>query len=627
MTTTTVSPEAAFGGQPAVYREAVDAFAQIATVLTSEVTLDSFLHLICDKACALLDIAHVSLYLRDAKGGQFQGQVARYEYDVDDIIKSYVAGVAADGFTREILETRQPVLIKDAQSDPRPVRAQMRRWNVDAIFGVPMIAGDDLIGLLYFDNGGEAYPFSRTQQEMAQVFANFAASAIVQATGRSRLQASLTSISRQNKVLRHLSTINDQLTSVVLRSGTDLSDIAAAIAELARNPCVIHDASRARLAESRIGGDPVISPLDGPAASRPAIASQLRLLSTAKPVTVGPCPGLGLPRRCIVAAVELGNEHAAYLVIEDRSGAMGTLESAIAQRATSVIALELVAARRGRDAELDTSRTLVAELVRGARPDPVLEERAKRLGFDLRSRHAVVVVSARGDGEPLPAAQEIAEALAATKNLPAHGRPTVLATEFERAATLIVRLPEGRHGSPESLKEPLGLAINALTHDGELLAGISSACIGPECYGRAHFECTQILGLLRNHTRPAEAGLTAVSSDELGASRLLLASHGPAQLDAFLHDVLGDLANADDPKMTALLETVSLYLSNGSSTGKTAAGLGIHENSVRNRLTRASALTGMDIVSDGDARLQMQLAIHGLHLRRQLAGGERLRAV
>lgn len=620
MTTTRAAPRGTrTSAAPADYREAVDALSDIAAVLNTEMALDSLLHVICDKACTLLGIAHVSLYLKDGESGELRGQVARYERDVDEIIKGYVAGGPADVFTRQILESKQPVLVRDAQNDPRPVRAQMRRWDVRAIFGVPMILAEEVVGVFYFDNGAQPYPFSDAQQELAQVFANFAAAAVEQAAGRLRLRASLTTIARQNRVLKRLSTISDRLTSVVLEGGTGMADVAAAIAELTRNPCVIHDGDGRRLAEAGAEDIAVCSPLDEGPNGHPQAREGLAALGGERVAAVGPLPAAGLPRRCLVAAVTVGSERAGYLVVEERRGCLGMLETAIAQRATTVIALELAAARRGLEAEGDGARALLTDLLAGRLARPVVERRAERLRVDLLAPHVLAILAPRSAVERPPAAVEVAEAVAAASSLPGQGQPNVLAAELDGAVAVVLRLAaENGLQSVDEAKSRLRTAVAGLLPQGELLGGLSSPCADPADYRRARFEATQIVALLRAHSHPGEAGLLVLSSDELGASRLLLASHGPAELDAYLADVLGDLHDSSDPKMMPLLETVSHYLSAGSSTGRTAAALGIHENSVRNRLARVSELTGLDLVNDGEARMRLQLAIHGLELRRQL---------
>ena len=60
---------------------------------------------------------------------------------------------AADRLTQEVLTTRKPVLVRNAQDDPRTVhRWVMRAWRIHSILGVPMIVDEDVIGVLHPDS-------------------------------------------------------------------------------------------------------------------------------------------------------------------------------------------------------------------------------------------------------------------------------------------------------------------------------------------------------------------------------------------------------------------------------------------------------------------------------------------
>ncbi|MBS1677880.1 MAG: GAF domain-containing protein [Actinobacteria bacterium] len=614
MSTTTLAPaEGQFEDQSA-YKEAMAAFSEIAAGLNDELPLDALLHLLCEKLCRLLEIERCSLYLKDAETGLFRGRVAHYKVDVDDVIQRYVAGVPADGLTREILETKEAVLIADAQHDPRPVRSQMRRWGVRSMFGVPMIARGEVIGLAFLDNAADPYPYTRAQRELAQVFANLGASAIVQAEGRAKLRANLSMITRQNELLRRLSSANDRLTSIVLEGASGLDAIARAIAELAGNPCVILDGAGHRIAEG--GGEHPTSPLDPERRDHPQVGRELAKLADKRVVMLAPVAAAGLPRRVIVAKVSARGEAWGHLVIEERRQALGTLEMATAERAATAIALELDALRRGSELELDLRRALVSELVRGGEDTTALERRSRRLGVDVYAPHAVIVLAARDRSARPPTATALAAALAAG-TAAGLGEVPVLGAEVEDAITLVVEVGDASRG--EELATALGAAVADLDAEAELLAGISTVCLGPGDYPRAHFEASQIIGLLREHSRATAAGMRVLSSEQLGASRFLFASHDREQLDGFLRDVLGGLLDEDEAKVAPLLETIACYTRTGSSTGRTAAALGIHENSVRNRLARIAELTGRDPVGDGEARLQLQLAEQALRLRAELA--------
>lgn len=617
-TTTTLAREDSRTDEPSAYKAAMAAFAEIATGLNDELPLDALLHMVCAKLCLLLEIERCSLYLKDAESGLFRGRVAHYKLDVDDVIQRYVAGVPADGLTREILETKEAVLIADAQRDPRPVRSQMRRWGVRSMFGVPMIARGEVIGLAFLDNAADPYPYTAEQRELAQVFANLGASAIVQAEARVRLRANLGMITRQNELLRRLSAANDRLTAIVLEGASGLGDLARTISELAGNPCLIVDGAGRRLAEA--GQGPVVSPFDPERRAHPLVREELAALGEKRAAMLGPVATAGLSHRRIVAKVTARGEAWGHLVIEERNHVLGRLEMATAERAATAIALEWDATRRGAELELDLRRALVSELVRGGEDTSALERRSDRLGVDLFLPHAVIVLAGREDAVRPPTSTALAAALAAQR-LPGLTEAPVLAAEVEDDVTLVVELGGGA-AATATLGPALATAVAGLGAEGELLAGVSTVCMGPADYPRAHFEASQIVGLLREHSRPRAGGVRALSSEELGSGRLLLTSHDREQLDAFLRDVLGGLLDGEDPKMASLLETVACYFRTGSSTGRTAAALDIHENSVRNRLARAAELTGLDLVGDGEARLQLQLAVQGLQLRAALGAAE-----
>src|SRR5262245_19489688 len=131
------------------YRRAISAFAEVAGALGEVREQDALLHLIAEKITELVGVQRCSVYLKDEETGFFRGQVGHADHDIDARVKRLVACVAADAFTREILETKAPVVIRDAQRDPLPIRSTMRAWNIRAMMGVPMLLSGEVIGLIF----------------------------------------------------------------------------------------------------------------------------------------------------------------------------------------------------------------------------------------------------------------------------------------------------------------------------------------------------------------------------------------------------------------------------------------------------------------------------------------------
>ena len=229
------------------YRAAVRAFGTVAEALGKVEDLDALLHLIAQQASKLAGARRCSVYLRDRESDLFLGQVGHPENVEDAEIKRLVAGVPADRFTQEIVESRRPVVVSNALDDPRTIRSTMRAWNVRSILGVPMVLRGQVIGIVFLDNDGESRAFSQADCEVASTFADLAAVAISQVRMTAELRSSVELAATQNRLLRRASATDERLSRLVLEGG-DLSEIAVAVAELTRKPTSIHDARHRRLA-------------------------------------------------------------------------------------------------------------------------------------------------------------------------------------------------------------------------------------------------------------------------------------------------------------------------------------------------------------------------------------------
>ncbi|GHH96320.1 PucR family transcriptional regulator [Streptomyces capillispiralis] len=98
-----------------------------------------------------------------------------------------------------------------------------------------------------------------------------------------------------------------------------------------------------------------------------------------------------------------------------------------------------------------------------------------------------------------------------------------------------------------------------------------------------------------------------LSFDSINSAQILLARTEDSLFTASASDLLQPLLN-ENPH---LLETLSAFLDQESSVGETAAVLGIHRNTVADRLRRARTLLRMDL-DDPDARLAVHLACRAL---------------
>ncbi|MCT2582198.1 PucR family transcriptional regulator [Actinophytocola gossypii] len=95
---------------------------------------------------------------------------------------------------------------------------------------------------------------------------------------------------------------------------------------------------------------------------------------------------------------------------------------------------------------------------------------------------------------------------------------------------------------------------------------------------------------------------------ELGTHRLLLGLHEPETLRGFADSVLGPLREHDLRRGGQLVVTLRTFLDHDGQWAATAAALFVHVNTLRNRLSKVTELTGRDVTRTED-RVDLYLAL------------------
>lgn len=606
------------GSRSRGYQDVVAAFSEVALAISEGIALDPLLHMIAERICSLLSIARCSVYLKDTSSGVFRGQVAHSDRDIDVRIKRLTAGIEADRFTREIVETRRPVLIANAQADPRPVRAAMVNWNVRSMLGVPMVLRGDVIGLLFLDNEDVPHDYSPAEQELGLSFASLAAIAIQQAKLTTELRTTLNTAEQQNTALRRAAAIEDRLTDLVLE-GADLGEIAAAVTEMTGKPCSIHDSAHRLLAAA---------PSNVPAAGRrlfdsaslrdTAVREALGALCVRRPTVIGPIPSAGLHQRFLVVCVKVGRDNWGYLVLVESGSRFGAKDMIVARRTATIIALELSGKRQAAEAESHAVEALARDLLHGS-DDPIsLARRADYHGLALTQPHLAVLMAVR---EPARhgklACAEVADAFARV----APGL-RVFVAGVDRGAAAILELPEAapRADAIDAAKRIVRSAIEQLAPDGSITGAVSTLCRCAADYASAFEQVRQISRGILTFACSDEIQVLAV--DDLGAARLLLAAADRSEADRFVRDTLGPLLERTDAAARDLFSTLQAFIENSRSVRRAADALGVHENTIRYRLSRITEVSGLDVVMSGDDQLAVQVALLILRLEGRLTHGD-----
>jgi sugar diacid utilization regulator len=103
------------------------------------------------------------------------------------------------------------------------------------------------------------------------------------------------------------------------------------------------------------------------------------------------------------------------------------------------------------------------------------------------------------------------------------------------------------------------------------------------------------------------------SAGDLGAGRVFLATSDRELVVSHAEATLGVLVG--DPAKADLLATLCSFFDNKASTRRVAERLGVHENTIRYRLSRVEQLTGLAVTHDPDAQLQAHMALLVLELQ------------
>jgi sugar diacid utilization regulator len=595
-------PEASLGVQAEAYREVVRSFGDVAAALSEQGDLDSLLHLIAEHICTLTKVPRCSLYLREEGTCLFKGQVGHADHDIDALVKRLVAGCEADRFTREILDTKQPVVVANALDDPRPIRSTMRAWNVRSMLGVPMVLRGDVIGIVFLDVEHEPWLFTESVIELASTFADLAAVAIVQARMTGELRRGLSTVARQNKLLRRAAAVDERLGELSLH-GASFAEIAQAVADLTAKPCAIYDGSRRVLANANPSwlDDPKPPQMpDGRVWSRPDVAAAVAKVSQSDSGVLARMPDAGLNHRFLVAPVVWRENLWGVLAIMEYGTQLAALDRHIARRAAMSIALELSVEHRATQSEWDALDSLLVQLIRDHQDLPSLEHRAQYLGVELRDPRVLCLIST-ASGELPPVTELVAEIV---EEPGTH----IIATRVADGMLIALDLDPALHPREaiEQTRARIERRLRRRDCSCTLVAGLSATCAGPADFPRAYAEAQQVLACLTTVADLEQA--RTLTADDLGPARLLLATTDRDNAQRFARNALGELLAGDDA-MRDLLQTLHAFFDCSRSVRRSAQVLALHENTIRYRLARVEEITGLAVASSSDDQLTAQFAL------------------
>ena len=497
------------------------------------------------------DVAYIML-LRD---GRLRIEV------VDGAMGSAMRGIeleAGQGLGGQVLATGRPLWSESYLADTRFPHADgtdsaARSEQLGGILGVPLVVGDDTLGVLL---AAERRPraFVDHDVELLAGLAAHAALALRTADLFDRERAAAAELRTANATLREVSErrqrasdLRDVLNDVVIRGG-GLPAVVTALDRSAGLAVEVRDDDGRTLAGDRIADGGLVVPVDLPGGK----GGTLVAASTAEP-----------------------NEETLRLL---RIGA-------------TTVAVLLASERSVAEAELRTRGEFVDALLSSEADEASLLRRARAIGIDLHAVTTVAVVEAEPVGPG--AAATFASRLGAE----------LRGWSAAHAGQVVVLLPAGVEDAREvvsRLSGPDGVAPTT---------GLAAGAGGPAGVRSAHEEARQTAALLLALDR---AGTCAVS-DDLGLYRSLFSRSGRAGLATFIRSTVGPLLDHDRERQRDLAATLETYLEQARHHARTCDVLHIHANTLYQRLDRITEVLGPQWKEPGRAlELQVALRLHRL---------------
>jgi sugar diacid utilization regulator len=280
-------------------------------------------------------------------------------------------------------------------------------------------------------------------------------------------------------------------------------------------------------------------------------------------------------------------------------GRLGSLALEYADRVSTAAAQAYLEERqRVAQSRHDAARLLLTRVIQGEAVDEEALTEASALGLDLRRRHAALVATRTHDGERPTHADLL---LAGIQRRLQAAWPQVLAGLL--SVGLVAVVPQRLMGDVEALLErelaaggaELALAVGIGTPG----AGARGVAASYREAGRAH-----ALGAVVHPDRRLH---------RYRELRLYDLFKEGETMDAFVGETLGPLLALPDGPRGRALETLEVLFAGALNRKQAARRLGVHQNTLSNRLRRLERLLGGDLHS-GELCFRLQLALRLLPL-------------
>lgn len=481
--------------------------------------------------------------------------------------------------------------MEDAELDhDAQVDAAVAAEAIVAMAGVPMLLGEEAVGVLV---AAHRTPRSFTTEEISLLatFADHAAAVLrnarlleVARVAAAQAEVACAELTSYTLAMEHAASLHTDLTAAVLRGGS-VEEVAGILHQALRLAVVVVDRRGLPLASAGRPAARMTEPV--PAAVLAGIDASRRS------GRLVPVPGIGS-----VVAVMAGESLLGSVLVEHPPPALDPLPQRSVERGAQIVALLTLQQQAVADAEERVRGTLVSDVLSADsvyRRELLLRARSRGVRIaDLRTP-VVVVVALEHRRAALRAANEVAEDGLAG----------------EHAGTLTVLLPgESPLESAQAVRERVQRSV-----PGPVLV-VAGPAGAPETL-RARFDvaqrCCRLLVALD------QADLAACT--EGFAPYLAMFGSGREDLSAYIRHTLGAVIDWDRERSTDLMPTLLGFVEANASPTRTARHLGLHPNTVLQRLDRISCLLGPHWRDPEPLfRIGVAVRLHGLARRLSSVG-------
>lgn len=546
------------------------ALNQVAGQLTTLRAHDVLLREVVAHARRLLgvDLAYLGLVLDDhmvieVASGSLTSQLVGLEVSLTE---GLAAGVIAKG---EPAWTHDYPAESSFVHDPAADTAA-RSEDIRGLLGVPLQVRGEVLGALFASTRQERH-FRKEDVALLSALAAHAAMVIENARSVAQYQSTVARLNAVNEELARRTSALEQtlqwdktLTQVVLRGG-NVDDLTQEISSLCGRPVVFVPQG------SSPPGDLACS--DDMDRARAAVA------------TAVPEDGATIElsdRHLVARPVLFAGRHLGSLVLTC-PGEPGSDELLLLDRAVPAFALSLVAERAAAEATVLARNALLFDLVtRPSMTSKGMQRQARLAGLDPAGTYCVMVLQVVDDDEPttiredlrLPAGSVIAE----------HGTRTLIVVPGEDPAVLL-----------DSQRQQARTSRTI---------GIAGPARGASELAQSYREAQQTVDVLATLGRSGEAA----TAQGLGIYRILLTYTGRQEVAGLVEAQLGPVLREEKRRGVPLLATMEAYLEHGRRHSASAQALGIHANTLYQRLDTLDRLLG-DTWREGHRATDLHLVL------------------